>query len=398
MKKEKNNSLKILFCGDYIVHAPPAVNTKEIFGDFLEVIKDSDIAIYNQEHPVSKSQEVYTTKKFSTTDGCDPSALKPIIEAGFNCVSLSNNHIFNKGISGLSDTLEFFKSHDILTFGAGKNLKEAQKILYIEKKGTKLALLNFAENEYNSATDNHGGTNPLDIINNVKQINEAKNNVDFVFVVIHGGLEYCHAPTPRMIKQFRFYAENGASAIICHHSHVVSGYEVYNGCPIFYGIGNFIPAKSVKKFMSNPAARQSFPVQLEISENKLEFVGFPLEFNSHKCKLEYLKGNKLAKFLQLQEEVSALFDNPFKVKNYILENFFNNVERRTYYYNLFTRSNYFMFKVFRKLNLLDFYLRYMKWKMRLNVRNTTTWNLHRCETHKDVLDIIYEKYIDTYTN
>ena len=31
-----------------------------------------------------------------------------------------------------------------------------------------------------------------------------------------------------------------ASAIICHHTHVVSSHEVYNGVPIFYGLGNFV--------------------------------------------------------------------------------------------------------------------------------------------------------------
>ncbi|MBC2704228.1 CapA family protein [Desulfobacula sp.] len=390
--------MKILICGDYIVYNTPKVNTKEIFGDFIDVIQNSDISIYNQEHPVSNSNEIYSTKKFSTTDGCAPAALNPIIEAGFNYVSLSNNHIFNKGISGLKDTITFFKERGIVSFGAGKNLEEAKKILYIERDNIKLAFLNFAENEYNTATEKHGGTNPLDIISNVRQIKEAREKANFVFVIIHGGLEYCHAPTPRMVSQFRFYAENGASAIICHHSHVVSGYEVYNGCPIFYGIGNFIPAKPVKQFLSNPSARQSFPVQFEITDKKLDFTGYPLEFNLKESKLEFLQGDKLFEFHEMQKQVSDLFDNPNKIKEYIVNYFLGNLEKKSYYFNLFTRSNYFLFKVFRKINFLKFYLNYMEWKMRLNVKNTMSWNLHRCETHKDVLDIIYEFFIDTYVN
>ena len=393
----KSESMKILICGDYIVHNPPVINSKELFGEFAKVIQESDIAIYNQEHPVTESSEIYSTKIFSTTDGCKPEALNPIIEAGFNYVSLSNNHIFNKGISGLTDTIKFFNKHGIIPFGAGETLSEAEKPLIVEGDGYKLSFLNFAENEYNTATEYHGGTNPLDTINNLKQIKEAKKTSDFVFIIIHGGLEYCHEPTPRMVKQFRFYAENGASAIVCHHSHVVSGFEAYNGCPIFYGLGNFVPAKPVKQFLSNPAAMQSFPVQFEIKDNKLTFVGHPLKYNVKTHKLEYLQNNELNKFNKMQEEVAGLLDFPHKLKRYIVEKYFN-TERKSYYFNLFTRSNYLFFKVFRKLDLLGLYSRYMEWKMRLSIRNTTTWNLHRCETHKDVLDIIYEKHIDTYTN
>ena len=389
--------MKILFCGDYIVQGNPKVNDKSIFGNFLKIIEGSDIAIYNQEHPVSFSDEVYTTKKHGTTDGCFSSALKPIIEAGFNYVSLGNNHIFNKGVSGLNDTIDFFKQHNIKTFGAGRNILEAKRILYVTHKDIKTAFLNFSENEYNTATRYHGGANPLNIIDNVNQIKEAKSNADFVFVIIHGGLEYCPYPTPRMVKHLRYYVDNGASAIICHHAHIVSGYEVYKDCPIFYGIGNFIPAKFVKQFRLDHEASKSFPIQFEVNNNKLSFQGYPLFFSYDKYCLEYLKGNELENFNKRQKEINELLLNENKLKEKIYNEYLS-IERRSYYFTLFTRSNYFLFKVFRKLRLLSIYHRYIFWKMRLNKKNSALWNLFRCETHNDVLDLIYEKHIDTYKN
>lgn len=59
--------MKILICGDYIVHNILQNNSVQIFGDFLEVIQQSDIAIYNQEHPVSFCKEMYPPKRFGTT-------------------------------------------------------------------------------------------------------------------------------------------------------------------------------------------------------------------------------------------------------------------------------------------------------------------------------------------
>jgi len=80
----------------------------------------------------------------------------------------------------------------------------------------------------------------MDVIGNLEQIREARKTFEFVIVLVHGGLEDFHLPTPRMVKQYRFYAENGASAVVGHHSHCVSGYEVHKGTPIFYSLGNFL--------------------------------------------------------------------------------------------------------------------------------------------------------------
>jgi len=43
-----------------------------------------------------------------------------------------------------------------------------------------------------------------------------------------------------MVKQYRFYAENGADAIVGHHTHCIGGYEIYKDVPIIYSLGNFL--------------------------------------------------------------------------------------------------------------------------------------------------------------
>jgi len=91
-----------------------------------------------------------------------------------------------------------------------------------------------------NANDNHGGANPMNIIANTRSIKEAKKLADVIILIIHGGHEYYHFPSPRMVEQYRFYAEQGASIIVGHHSHYISGYEIFEGVPIFYGLGNFL--------------------------------------------------------------------------------------------------------------------------------------------------------------
>lgn len=385
--------MKILICGDYIVYGKLKNNSAGIFGDFVDVIKSAEIAVYNQEFPVTNSKEIYSTKKYGLTASTDPVSLKAVADAGFNYASLANNHIFNRGISGINDTIINLKNVGITPFGAGKDLALAKKILYVEKENLKIAFLNFAENEFNSANDYHGGSNPVDVVDNVNQIIEAKKNADFVFVIIHGGIDYCRIPSPRMIKQYRFYADNGASAIIGHHTHVVSGHEDHNDVPIFYGIGNFIPGKIV-----TPDCKYSYPVEFTIDENKtLTYKNYPLIFNTSIQKLELLKGEELTTFQNEVVEISNSLSDLSKVKKLLLEKYLTK-ERRSYYYTMFSRSNYFFFKLFRKLGLTNQYNKYIGWRMRLNKTNSRSWNLYRCETHNDVLDLIYDENIDLYKN
>lgn len=385
--------MKILICGDYIVYGNKFKNTQNLFGDFKKIINDSDIAVYNQEFPLTDSSFYYPTKKYGLLAKTDPQLLKPIVFAGFNCACLANNHIFNYGISGLRDTINFLTKNNIKTVGAGDNLAEASKILYIKNDGINVAFLNFAENEFNTATSSHGGANPLNTVNVVKSINEAKKNADIIILIIHGGIDYCKIPSPRIVLLYRFFAECGVNAIFGHHTHVVSGYELHNGVPIFYGIGNFIPGRIVTN-----DCLYSFPVQLEIDINKeIKFRGFPLKWNQSSNELELLVDKNLEQFKKDQQKINNLLNDVNGMQEEFKKNYLTK-ERESYYFTLFTRSNYFFYKVCRKLKLIRYYHWYIFRKMRLNKKNSSSWNILRCETHRDVLGLIYEKHIDTYMN
>ena len=58
-------------------------------------------------------------------------------------------------------------------------------------------------------------------------------------MIVHGGHECYNLPSPRMQKQYLFYADQGADIVVGHHTHCISGYEVYKGVPIYYSLGNF---------------------------------------------------------------------------------------------------------------------------------------------------------------
>ena len=80
-------------------------------------------------------------------------------------------------------------------------------------------------------------------------IKEAKGNADHVLVIVHGGYEHYQLPGPRMQETYRFFIDAGADAVVNHHQHCFSGYEVYKGKPIFYGLGNFCIDSQKQKSM-----------------------------------------------------------------------------------------------------------------------------------------------------
>ena len=74
----------------------------------------------------------------------------------------------------------------------------------------------------------------------VTRIHKAKEQADYVLVITHGGYERCPYPSPRMIRTYRAFIDAGADAVVNHHQHCVSGFELYSGKPVFYGLGNFL--------------------------------------------------------------------------------------------------------------------------------------------------------------
>ena len=67
-----------------------------------------------------------------------------------------------------------------MNVGVGENLKEAAKPLIIVKNNIRIGIINFCENEWSIAKHDRKGANPLDIIDNVKQIQECRKHADFI--------------------------------------------------------------------------------------------------------------------------------------------------------------------------------------------------------------------------
>ena len=240
--------MKVLIAGDYVPRdrLAPIVECSHfdtIFGEIRPILSRVDYSIVNFESPIVKDGDK-PISKFGPNLKCTEKAVDAIKYAGFNCVTLANNHIRDYGDVAIQRTISTLNSQDIDHVGAGKDLIAASSILYHENHGERLAIINFCENEFSIASKFNYGANPLNVVKLYYLITEAKENADFVLVICHGGHEHYQLPSPRMQDLYRYFIDIGADFVVNHHQHCFSGYEIYKERLIFYGLGNFCMDKN----------------------------------------------------------------------------------------------------------------------------------------------------------
>lgn len=235
--------MNILIAGDYVprnrlAHLVESGDYDAIFGEVKGIVRSADYSLVNFESPIVENGDK-PISKCGPNLRCTSKAVDCIKYAGFKCATLANNHIRDWGDSSVHRTMKTLREQGIDYVGAGENISEANKVLIKKVAGQKLAVINCCENEFSIATKEHYGANPLNPVNQYYSIKEAKDNADYVLVVVHGGHEHHQLPSPRMQDTYRFFIDAGADIVVNHHQHCYSGYEIYKGKPIVYGTGNF---------------------------------------------------------------------------------------------------------------------------------------------------------------
>ena len=224
-----------------------------------EILQQADIAAANLETSVTSSDlEKPNLKTYEFRS--DPKALPEFKNAGFDVVSLANNHSMDFGPEGLRDTMRHLKDHAIQYVGAGENRAEAFEPVYFDKNGVKVAVLGFSrvipipvEWDWKAGEDRIGLADTYNHTYPVQVIEAAKKEADIVVVLVHWGNELDEEPDPtKQVDLGRRYIDAGADLVIGSHPHVLQGFEYYKGRWIAYSLGNFIFTKS-----SNPATYET---------------------------------------------------------------------------------------------------------------------------------------------
>jgi len=305
--------IRILICGDYCPQDRVQAlieneNYDAVFGEIRKYTDKADYSIVNLEAPVVESQAT-PIEKCGPNLKCTSKAVKALKFAGFDMVTLANNHFYDFGDRGVVDTLASCKENDIDVVGGGVNLSEASRTLYKDIKGMRFAFINCCEHEFSIATDKTGGSNPLNPIHQYYAIQEAKKYADKIIVIVHGGHEHYQLPSPRMKETYRFFVDAGADAVINHHQHCYTGHEVYNGKPIFYGLGNFCFDRNNKK---NSIWNYGYMVLLFFDKNGIQYELIPYCQGNEKPGIDVLTDKE--EFLTSISELNKVIADDIQLK------------------------------------------------------------------------------------
>ncbi len=207
------------------------------FAKTAAVLQKADIVLGNLESPLLAGPPVNSP---SMIFRADPECAPALARAGFNVLSLANNHIMNQGTKGLERTLELLSANKIVGVGAGRNATQAHQAQIIERKGIKIAFLAYVYPGNPEATENSTGAALMNPEQAKKDIAQARNEADLVVVSMHAGSEYTRYPNETQKNFAHAVIDAGADLVIGHHPHWHQIAEQYKGKYILYSLGNFI--------------------------------------------------------------------------------------------------------------------------------------------------------------
>jgi poly-gamma-glutamate capsule biosynthesis protein CapA/YwtB (metallophosphatase superfamily) len=210
------------------------------FASTSDLIRSADIAFGNLETSITLGPEVLP---FEMSFRADPESAAALRDAGFDILSLANNHTPNFGEKGLADTISYLDEAGIMHVGAGIDA-EAHAPRFITAKGITFAFLAYNDDDVVPASyeaeKRRLGTAFMHIDRMTSAVQQAKNFADIVIVSMHSGTEYELYPNVSQEAFAHAAIDAGAEMVIGHHAHVVQTMEVYKGKHIFYGLGNFV--------------------------------------------------------------------------------------------------------------------------------------------------------------
>lgn len=366
-------SYSILIAGDYcprgrIEEFVKRGDYETIFGQVKSEIEQCDYSIVNFECPV-RTTEGGGIKKAGPSLKCTTEAVDALKYAGFNCVTLANNHFYDQGEEGVKETIQTLDKADIAHVGGGKNLSDAGKTLFANVKNNTIAIINCCEHEFSIATNTTGGSNPLNPVQQYYAIKEAKEKADYVIVVVHGGIEHYQYPSQRMLDTYRFFVDAGADAVINHHQHCFSGVEVWHGKPIFYGLGNFCFDWQKKSSM---LWTEGYMVKLVFDGNRIDYELIPYVQNSDNPGVFLKKGADFQDWKRRCDEISVIIPDKNKLEEKYQE-LLNRTER-FYSTNLTPYNNRIT---------LALYMRHLLPMLMSKRKLRTLLNMLMCESHYD---------------
>lgn len=250
----KDRPVRIVFAGDAMMDGSVKEAIRKCgplfpFNQVKGEVQRADFAFMNLETSVTKRTRKDTNQIYNYS--ADPIVLQGVKDAGFDLVSIANNHTMDFLQQGFSDTLSYLEHYGLPYVGGGHNEIEAYsgKTFVISGHRVKfMAVSRFLPTEEWFAKPRRAGiANAYEQDKVIQAVHREREECDFLFLYIHWGVAGNYRPEPWQRQFAKDIIDAGADAVIGSHPHVLQGFEYYRGKPIAYSIGNFLFPSYVRK-------------------------------------------------------------------------------------------------------------------------------------------------------
>jgi poly-gamma-glutamate capsule biosynthesis protein CapA/YwtB (metallophosphatase superfamily) len=265
-----SDSISVLATGDLLFTRLPGARMRSAGFDsplrgIKPLVEAADISFANLECPISTLGSPYPNKPVNVTFRASPEAAFALKEAGFDVVSLANNHMSDYGGEAVAETLRYLDLIGVGHAGAGRGSTEARRAAFARRGGYTLAFLAYAEPMWSvveardapwpvplakigpagsarAAGQGRPGTAIVreDTLRADVAALRAAGGADIIAVSFHWGEEIAAEPNSYQKKYAHMAIDAGADLVIGHHPHVLEGVERYGNGFIFYSLGNTV--------------------------------------------------------------------------------------------------------------------------------------------------------------
>ena len=230
--------MKICFTGDLFLGGDLLnKDAKDIID--VDVFKNADKRVVNLEQPISDNENIVDKCTLFTGSY----AIKQLKDMKIDAVNLAHNHIQDKGLAAIQETINHAANDAIGSFGAGGNIKEAKKPCFIEEDIALFGYCEFAKpylREIVVAENNIAGINPLRYENIIDDLNNLQDDKKAI-LYFHWGREHVFLPPYYDIELAKkLLDDDRVLLIIGMHPHRPQGYIEHNNKRAYMCLGNFL--------------------------------------------------------------------------------------------------------------------------------------------------------------
>lgn len=330
VETEEFNQVSLIAVGDNLIHKTiyeAAKNTDEydfkpILFDIKPLIKQYDLRFINQETIIGGS-ELGLSSYPAFNSPYEVGAA--VVDAGFNLISLANNHTLDRGEKAIKNTIKFWEDQPV--FYSGTAVRDVSHLKLFNKNNIKFAFIAYTYGT-NGILIPEGKEYLANVYSNEKaryDILSIRNIVDVVIVSMHWGEEYQEYPSNTQKEQAKYLSEMGADIIIGHHPHVIQPVEIIKSKDkdtfVIYSLGNFLSdQKGIDRLIG-------MAVGVDIYKSKQTNR---VTFKNHSATLLYRhkdsKGFYVKLFQDLNDDYLIDYLSYFEQKKKLIQTYYKEIE------------------------------------------------------------------------